>query len=180
MGLFYNILSKLSEQAMSWRGTQMMLQLTRGFFERKQFRAYKEFTGNTVLKMVFAKPFFLHSQVLYTDVGAARVTISTGGVESGVWVDMPTKFGKYLIEGPVAGSTTVTTGGTVTIGNEREVMRVSCGTGGNSATAATTLSSIRALPPGTYYATITVTGTTTGIYSIEWEEIEPSDVIRQP
>lgn len=176
--MFFNILSKLSEVGMSWRGNQLISLLTRGFFEKKQFRAYKEFTANTVLKMVFTKPFYLQSQVLYCDAGAARVTISTGGTEGGVFVDMPTKFGKYLVDGPVAGASTITTGGTVTIGTEREVLRVSCGTGGNSATATTSLTTMRALPAGTYYATITVTGTTAGVYSIEWEEIEPSDLIR--
>lgn len=176
--MFYNILSKLSEMGMSWRGNQLVSLLTRGFYEKKQFRAYKEFTANTVVKAVFAKPFYLTSQVLYCDAGAAKVTVSTGGTEGGVFVDMPTKFCKYLIEGAVTGSTTITTGGTVTIGNEREVMRVACGTGGNAQTAATSLTSIRALPAGTYYITITVTGTTSGIYSLEWEEIEPSDLIR--
>lgn len=169
----WSLLGLRGEQGYSWRNSALVMFLTRGFFEKKQFRAYKEFTASTVIKAVFTKPFHLHSQVLYCDTGAARAVISTGGVEGGAFVDVPTKFCKYLLDGPVTGGTTLTTGGTVTGGNEREVMRVSCGQGGNSATAATSLTNTRALPAGTYYITITVTGTTSGVYALEWEELDP-------
>lgn len=171
--MFWGILSSRSERGVMWRGMQLVSLLTGGFFQKKQFRAYREFTANTVIKLTFSKPFQLHSQVLYCDTGAAKVTVSTGGTEGGTFTTMPTKFCKYLLDGPVDGHTTAQVGGTVTLGNEREVLRVNCGTGGNAATAATTLTSIRALPAGTYYVTITVTGTTTGVYAIEWEELDP-------
>lgn len=144
---------------------------TAGFREKRQFRAYKEFTANTVIKMVFTKPFYLTYQSLWTGQGAARVVVSTGGAESGTFVDMPTKFCKYLLDGPVAGATTITTGGTVTIGVEREVLRADSGSAGGGTGSMNVLGNERALPAGTYYVSVVVTGTTQGMYSIEYEEL---------
>jgi hypothetical protein len=166
----YNGRTLSPERLISLSGSLFMQDQTRGFPEKRQFRAYKEFSVLTVIKMVFAKPFYLTAQSLWTGQGAARLVISTGGVEGGTFVTMPTKFCKWLLDGPVAGNTLVTTGGTVTIVNEREVLRSDSGTAGGGAGNGTELANKRALPAGTYYFTITPTGTTSGMYSLEWEE----------
>lgn len=166
----FNARTKEQESLQSLGGALFVQEQTKGFAEKRQFRAYKELSANTTLKMVFAKPFYLTDQRLWTGQGAARLVISTGGVESGTFVAMPTKACKWLLDGPVAGSTTITTGGTVTLVNEREVLRSDSGTAGGGAGNTDFLSARRALPAGTYYFTITVTGTTQGMYSLEWEE----------
>lgn len=158
------------ETLRSLGGALMVQDQTRGFAEKRQFRAYKQFSTNTAIKMVFAKPFYLTFQRLWTGAGAAVLTITTGSTEGGVWVDMPTKACKWLLDGPVAGSTTITTGGTITGGNEREVLESDSGTGGNANGNGADLAARRALPAGTYYFNIVVTGTTRGQYSLEWEE----------
>lgn len=151
-------------------GALFVQEQTRGFSEQRQFRAYREFSANTTIKMVFSKPFYLTAQSLWTGQGAARLVISTGGTESGSFVAMPTKFCTWLLDGEVVGNTVCTVGGSVTVGNEREVLRADSGTGGGAPGNGTELNSRRALPAGTYYFTIVVTGTTVGMYSLEWEE----------
>lgn len=159
-----------SETLRSLGGALFVQDQSRGFAEKRQFRAYREFAANTTLKMVFAKPFYLTYQSLWTGQGAARMVVSTGGTESGTFTAMPTKFCKWLLDGPVAGNTTITAGGTVTLVNEREVLRADSGTNGGGVGSENTLGNTRALPAGTYYFTITVTGTTSGMYALEWEE----------
>ena len=166
----YDGRTKEPERIHSLGGALFVTDQTRGFVEKRQFRAYKEFTTATVIKAVFAKPFYLTAQSLWTGQGAARLVVSTGGTESGTFVAMPTKFCKWLLDGAQAGSTTVFTGGTVTIGSEREVLRADSGTGGGASGNGTELSGRRALPAGTYYFTITPTGSTQGMFSWEWEE----------
>lgn len=166
----FNGRTREPERIFSLGGALFTTDQTRGFVEKRQFRLYKEFIALTVVKMVFAKPFYLTAQSLWTGQGAARLVVSTGGVEGGTFVALPTKFCKWLLDGAITGFTTVTTGGTVTIVNEREVLRSDSGSAGGGAGNGTSLSGRRALPAGTYYFTITPTGTTSGMYSLEWEE----------
>jgi hypothetical protein len=144
---------------------------TAGFREKRQFRAYREFSANTTIKFVAAKPFYLTFQSLWTGAGAARMVVSTGGTESGTFTPVATAFCKYLLDGPVVGSTALSAGGTVTLGSEREVLRADSGTAGGGTGSTSTGGGERALPAGTYYFTITVTGTTAGMYALEWEEL---------
>lgn len=156
---------------LSENGSLLVTEQTAGFYAKRQFRAYREFSANTTIKFAAAKPFLLTAQRLWTGQGAARIVISTGGTESGTFTVVPTKFCKYLLDGPVAGNTVVSAGGTVTLGTEREVLRSdSASTGGGSGNSDSMVNT-RALPAGTYYMTITVTGTTTGMYALEWEEL---------
>lgn len=144
---------------------------TRGFPEKRQFRAYRRFTTSQALKMVFTKPFYLTYQKLWTGQGAAVMTITTGSTELTPFPNaLPTKSCKWLIDGPVLGFTSILTGGTITGGNEREVLESDSGTGGNANGNGDELASRRALPAGTYYFDIVVTGTTRGQYVLEWEE----------
>ena len=166
----YNGRTTEPERLYSLGGALFVTEQTKGFHEKRQFRAYREFTGATVIKAVFAKPFYLTAQSLWTGQGAARLVVSTGGTEGGTFTAMPTKFCKWLLDGAQAGFTTMSVGGTVTIGSEREVLRADSGTNGGGSGNGTELSGRRALPAGTYYFTITPTGTTQGMYSLEWEE----------
>lgn len=143
-----------------------------GFQGKRQFRAYLEFTTSAVLKLVFTKPFYLTHQKLWTGSGNCRAVISTGGVESGTFVPVSTKFCLYLLDGPVAGFTTAFTGGTVTVVNEREVLRSDSGNGGGSGNPDEQAGK-RALPAGTYYISLQSGGTSpSGIYAVEWEEFK--------
>lgn len=153
-----------------FEGAQLTQELTQGFFKGRTYRAYKEFTANTVLKLVATKPFLLTSQALYVDAGQARALITVGSTEGGTFTTLPTKFAKNgTVASPPAPTTTISQGGTATGGTEREVLRVNAGGG---AQALNSLGGIRKLPAGTYYISITVTGTTSGIYSIEYEELD--------
>lgn len=173
MTIAFNARIKEIETLRSLGGALFVQDQTRGFAEKRQFRAYRRFTTSQALKMVFSKPFYLTYQKLWTGAGAAVMTITTGSTEGGTF-DTPvtTKACKWLIDGPVDGFTTIMTGGTVSGGNEREVLESDSGTGGNANGNGDELASRRALPAGTYYFDIVVTGTTRGTYIIEWEEFE--------
>lgn len=168
---FWGFLSNRGEQGMVWRGMQLVCGLSRSLFEKRQFRAYREFTTSTVLKFEATHPFLLTYQSLWTGQGAARVVVSTGGTEGGTFTAIPTKFCKYLLDGAVAGGTVVSAGGTHTGGSEREVLRSDSSSAGGGQGNKNTLGGERILPAGTYYMDITVTGTTSGMYAVEWEEL---------
>lgn len=143
---------------------------TAAFREKRQFRAYREFTTNVTLRLVAERPFLLTHQMLWTGRGAARAVITTGSTPSGVWDTLPTNFCKYLLDGPVVGTTPIFVGGSATGGQEREVLATDSGSGGGQGNPMD-FPGERALPAGTYYITIAVTGTTYGMYIIEYEEI---------
>jgi hypothetical protein len=171
---FWGLLTGRGEQGLVWRGMQLICGLTRGLFEKKQFRAYVEFNATTTLKFTAAKPFMLTHQALWTGTGAARCVITTGSTESVAFGGtLATKFCKNLLDGAVAGNVVIGTGGTVTGGNEREVLRSDSSSAGGGSGNQNVLGGERLLPAGTYYMTITVTGTTSGMYSLEWEELDP-------
>lgn len=139
-----------------------------GLFAGRQFRFYREFTAATVLKLVFTKPFILTDQRLYVDAGQAKVTVSVGGTEGGTFTGFTGVFGKNGINVKPSGATAFA-GGTITGSTEREVIRVNAGAGsGFSADTA----NARVLPAGTYYMSVTVTGTTSGVYSFEFETLD--------
>lgn len=147
--------------------TLTMPQATQGFFNGRCYRAYREFTGAFVLKFVATRPFMLTHQSLSCDTGAAKVLISVGSTEGGTFVALPTKFAKNGVVAPVvAADVVITQNGTATAGTEREVIRAAAPGG------ASNLLAPRYLPAGTYYMNGTVTGSTTGIYAIEWEELD--------
>ena len=155
-----------------FRGATLIREGGTGIWQQRCFRAYREFTANTVIKFVAAKPFLLTSQRLWTGQGAARLVVSTGGTEGGTFTALATKFCTNTKDGAAAGTTTVTTGGTVTIGVEREVLRADSGTAGGGSGNADLLSGQRVLAAGTYYMSVTITGTTSGTYALEWEELD--------
>lgn len=153
-------------------GALFVQEQTKAFAEKRQFRAYRRGTANLTIKMVFTKPFYLTYQRLWTGTGACALTITTGGTEAGSFVADPLIFKscKWLVDGPVLGATTVSSGGTTTGGSEREVLESDSGTGGNANGNGDSLPSKRALPAGTYYFSAVVSGTTRWTYVLEWEE----------
>lgn len=156
------------ESSASFRGASLTLDATPGLFRGRCYRAYKEFTGATVLRLVASTPFMLTAQVLFVDTGQARCVVSTGGTPGGTFTTLPTVFNKNGVVVAPAPSAVLTQGGTVSAGTEREVLRVNAG-GGQG--AITSLAGVRYLPAGTYYISISVTGSTSGMYSIEYEEL---------
>lgn len=168
----YNV-AGLPESQRSFRGAAMVnANQSLGLWNSQQFRAYREFTATVTLRVVAAKNFILSFQNLYVDQGSARAVIVSGGTPSGTFTTVATQFCKNTTAGPVTGATVVSVGGSVSGGAEREVIRVATGGLLGSAGVGNTLQGARLLAAGTYYITITVTGTTSGIYSLEWEELD--------
>lgn len=151
-----------------FQGAALVQEIAPALFAKRSFRAYREFTGAQSLKFVAAKPFLLTYQGLYVDAGAAKCRILQGATEGGTFTAILTKFCKNLLDGPVAGNTTISAGGTLTGGTEREVLRASSGAGVG---ILNTIGAPRLLPAGTYQMDITVTGTTSGVYVLEWDEL---------
>lgn len=153
-----------------YNGAALHQELTLGFFTGRTYRAFKEFTANTQMRFVATKPFMLTSQELYVDAGSAKATITVASTPGGVWTALPTKFPKNGVVSPQPTPDVVLEeGGTITGGSTREVIRVNSGAG---AGAEHTLIGVRMLPAGTYYIKLEVTGTTAGIYAIEYEELD--------
>lgn len=166
----FSILDLTAESSYSFRGGAFVAQMSRGLWEKKKFRAYREFTGATTVKFVTTKNFLLYLQDIQLDVGQAKVRVVTGATEGGTYTAMTTKFCMNTVGGDVAGNSVFTAGGTITGGTEREVLRANAGGGAGAGRPAS--AGIRVLSAGTYYLDITVTGSTSGVYSIEWEELD--------
>lgn len=151
-------------------GAQAYTDLSKAFLEGRSYRMFKEFTADTVIRITATGPFLLTAQNLYVDAGQARVTISVDPTtDTGTWATLATKYQK---NGTVLASfdhVTVEEGGAITGGVVRETLRVNASVFIGSAAQ---LQGKRLLPAGTYYITIDVTGTTSGIYSIEYDVLE--------
>lgn len=166
----YDASTGRQDAAATFRGSSLTLGETPGLFQARAYRAYREFTGAVVLRLVAPGPFLLTSQRLYVDAGAAKATITVASTPTGTFAPLPTKFGKngvYLPQPTPAVTLDVLTG-TIAGGTEREVLRVNAGGG---AGAVIDLAGVRVLPAGTYWISISVTGSTSGVYSIEYEEL---------
>lgn len=168
--LGFSITGLIRETFYSFRGSMFVQQMSRGLWEKKKFRAYKEFTGATTVKFVITKNFLLTLQDLQLDAGMARMRVVTGATEGGTFTALASKFSMNTVGGDVPGNSTLTSGGTITGGTEREVMRANAGAGAGAGRPAS--AGIRVLSAGTYYLDITVSGTTSGVYSLEWEELD--------
>ena len=181
MSLLRDVITNLFKSIRGFAGAMQVIFLTDNFWQQRSVRMYREYSvaaGTTSwLRLVAPRPFMLQNQTLYVEAFAMRVSVQTGAVPVGAtWTPVTTLFGKHLLYGPGLHQCTVDrlTAGTVTPGNEREVLRASVGTGpGQTATPlGVGLFGMRALPAGTYYFALTATGgTSTGIYSFELEEL---------
>ncbi|WYW03151.1 hypothetical protein Laguja5_00001 [Pseudomonas phage vB_PpuP-Laguja-5] len=151
-------------------GGNSVTQLTSSFLKGKCYRAFKEFTANTQLRFVATKPFLLTSQSLYLDAGACRGVITVGSTPGGTFTALPTKFAVNGVISPApTPDVVVSEGGTIAGGTVREVLRTASGAGVGINSS---VSTPRLLPAGTYYIQLTITGTTSGIYAIEWTELD--------
>lgn len=160
----------LPESGNTFRDATLILDATRGLCRGLAFRAYREFTAATVLRLTATTPFMLTAQNLYVDTGAARVVITIGSTPTGTFAPLPTKFSKnsVFLPQPTPGMDVDVLTGTLAGGTEREVLRVNSGGG---AGAFSNLSGVRILPAAVYYISIAVTGSTSGVYSLEYEEL---------
>lgn len=165
-----NIKTGAVEGSRALDGSMSVTDRTVALYEKRLFRAYREFTGNTTVKFVAGKNFHLTSQRIWTGKGAVRLAITTGGTEGGTFTPLATKFSLNTVGAVAAGSTNVSVGGTHTGGTEREVLRSDSGTAGGGQGNGDYVVNSRYLTAGTYYFDIVVTGTTDGMYILEWEE----------
>lgn len=152
-----------------FNGAALRQELTLGFLQGRAFRAYRKFTANVTLRLTATKPFMLTEQRLSCSQGAAEATIYVGSTGGGTYTQLPTRFTKNGVYSPAPTPVvSIDVGGTRTGGTEREVISVNSGAG---AGAVSVQNSPRLLPAGTYWIDIVVTGSTTGVYSIEYEEM---------
>lgn len=160
------------ESFRSFRGASMVVMQSMGLWTGRQFRMYFPFAAASQIRFVSAVDFILTHQLLYCDDGQAQVRILTGSTPVGTFTDIATQAGKNRL-----GTNTyvqlnkVQSGGTFTGGTERELIRSDSGAG-QGISFSNIEENARVLPAGTYYFDITVTGTTAGIYSFEWEELD--------
>ena len=161
----------IQESVRSFRSAIMVQLQSMGLWDGKQFRMYRAVAGAQQLQFVCARDFILSDQTLYVDEGTVQVRILTGATPSGTFTDITTQTGKNRL-----GTVTyvqlnfMKAGGTFTGGTEREIIRADAGVGPGNAFS-NIAANVRVLPAGTYYFDITVVGTSTGIYSFEWEEL---------
>lgn len=171
----------LREVLRSFRGALLVQLQTMGFWQGRQFRAYREFSlGNNAsvtLRFVATAPFLLTQQSLRLIGGDARAVIVVGATPTGTFAALPTVNPKYRIGmEPVSTCSLSVLTGSLAGGTEREVLLCAASTGGSTKTAynETSLASVRGLPAATFYITITAGANgCAGIYAIEWEDLDP-------
>lgn len=163
--------AELQSGARAWRGALMVSDVGMALLSSKKYRMYREFTANTTLQFVITKPFLLTDQRLWTGQGNVRLSITTGSTPSGTFTAIPTQFCLNTKDTLPVPAGVISAGGTVTGGTERDVLRSYSGNGGGVGVGSA-IGSSRLLQAGTYYFTLVVEGTTTGMYSFEWEELE--------
>jgi hypothetical protein len=166
-----DVISRSMGSMLSRSGVALMDLVSPGLWEGKTFRVYREFTANSVIRFVANTDFVLDSQVLQVIAGEARVEVVTGGTPSGTFTALPTHFNKKLTGTPVTPTFDIGVGGTHTGGTTREVLVVGTPSGGGAVAAGTQSQGKRLLPAGTYYMRITVTGTTRGMWAVEYDKL---------
>lgn len=179
MSLLRDVITGLFKSIRGFRGAMQVVLLSLGFWQGKQFRAYREFTlsANQVvtLRLTATKPFLLQAQSLLLVGGDARAVIVTGATPAGTFTNITTLNPKYRIGMEPVSTVSIAAGGTITGGSEREVLLCAASTGGatKSALGETQLAGTRGLPAATFYITITAGANgATGLYSIEWEDLD--------
>lgn len=178
MSVLWSILSNVQEVLRSFRGALFVQVQSLGFWQGKQFRAYREFslTANQSVtwQLIASAPFLLQNQDLYTESGSMRAVITVGATPSGTWTPISTLHPKFRIGMNPTSSVSIFSGGTVAGGEEREVLRGASGTGGPVSRSGSGQHSFgtRGLPATTFYITLTAGAEGgTGMYSIEWEDL---------
>jgi PKD repeat protein len=170
MKLFDTVMRTMGSALSRW-GVLLIDIVAPGLWQGRAFRVYHEFTANTVIQFIADTDFALDTQTLSVLAGEARVEILTGGTPGGTFTPLPTHFNKKLTSTPVAPTFIIGAGGTHTGGTQREVLSAVTSAGGQAVTAATESQGKRLLPAGTYYMRVTVTGTTRGMYAVEYDKL---------
>lgn len=173
MSFFLGQLTGRTESVRGRNGVQYSNEVDPGLIDGSAFRVYKRFAANTVIKFEATAPFVLNSQSLSLMTGQAVLTVYTDSTGGGTFTVVPTNFSKNQVLSPPAVSTvTVSAGGTRTGGQERDQMICRSGTSvGNSSSSAALGQGDRVLPAGIYYMDIVVTGTTDGMWSVEYSTL---------
>lgn len=179
MSVLRNILAGIPEVVRSFRGAAFVQFMSKGFWQGRQFRAYREFTltanQSVTLRFTATKPFILSHQQVYLVAGDVRVVVRAGATPAGTWTPITTINPKFRIGMEPVSTVAIATGGTVTGGSEREVILAAAGTGGAIKTAGSfgEDQSYRGLPATTFYQTITAgPDGAQGMYLLEWEDLD--------
>ena len=146
-----------------------------GFFAGREFRAYHEFTANTVFKVVVPINVILWDLSILLSAGQARLETVVGGTEGGSFsVPVPVFPRNTMTERQTplyTNQVAISSGGTHTGGTVLDILVNKTADNSNfSASAGSEGGDERGIGPGTYYFRLTVTGTTSGIIKARWEE----------
>lgn len=156
-----------------------------GFFQGWQFRAYSELSiavgASVSFRFISPVDFILRAQRMDLDGGGLRAAVFIGAITpAGVWTPVPVvgrnrMSNKFRPEPFYVPQVTIETGGTFTGGTEVEVIRVRAASQSvSAATVGASSDDERGLPAGTYYIRMQplagVNDTSTGIYTLAWEE----------
>jgi hypothetical protein len=170
--------TKAPEVERCYDGAQLVRIESHGFWTKRQWRSFAEVSlaagASVTYRIVASKPFLLTRQQLSCDSGALRAEIFLSPTPSGTWTaGSGQPIQKNRLDGLSGTSAiTVTSGGAITGGTVVEILRTTAGSGGNVQTVSASENSIRGLPAGTYYIRLTATGASTGVYYLEWEELD--------
>lgn len=169
----FDIVRSRMGSAISRLGVLLVDTISPGLWAGNTFRVYREFNAATVIRFTADTDFALDSQLLTVLAGEARVEVVTGGTPGGTFTEFLTHFNKKLTGTPLAPTFGMASGGTHTGGTIREILLVAAPTGGPTGAASTAAFSQgkRLLPAGTYYMRITVTGTTRGMWAVEYDKL---------
>lgn len=162
----FDVLARAMGSALSRFGVLLVDIVSPGLWAGRSFRVYHEFTTTSVIRFEAVADFALDSQLLNLTEGAVRLEIVTGGTEGGVFTAIPGHFNKNLLGTPATPTFIIGVGGTHTGGTEREVLNASSL---KDSSVSTSSQGKRLLPAGIYYMRLTVTGTTAGLWAVEYD-----------
>lgn len=159
-----------------------------GFFEGREFRAYKELniaaSSTYVIKAVVPINLILNSVQPVVESGHLRLATAVGGTEGGTFTALPTIFARnnmsagkdhrYDYPGIYTRQVTIFEGGTHTGGTELDVVRLKVAANANFAGLASVEEDApRGVAANTYYfrlQNLSTTDAITGTFKVEWEE----------
>lgn len=146
-----------------------------GFFAGHEFRLFYEFTASHVIKIVVPLNVILFGLDISLIEGQTRTETVIGGVEGGSFAtpitSRPRNTMTTIPQPPYVSQLVFSTGGTLTGGTTIDVLVAKAASNSNFASSVgESAGDERGVAAGTYYFRTTVTGTTTAILKLRWEE----------
>lgn len=146
-----------------------------GLYTGHEFRLFHEFSASYVIKVVVPLNVILFGLEVNIIEGQARIETVSGGTEGGSFatpiIARPRNTMTTVPQPPYASQLVWSTGGTLTGGTTIDVLLVKAASNSNfAASVGTATGDERGVAAGTFYFRTTVTGTTSGVLKLRWEE----------